>query len=54
MVANLLVFQMHRYDGAALEAERSHLLCLLMVRLHTEDCVLREVDIDNTIARSGF
>ena len=54
VVANILIFQMHRYDGAALEAERSHLLCLLMVRLHTEDCVLCEVDIDNTIARSGF
>ena len=24
-VANILIFQMHRYDGAALEAERSRL-----------------------------
>ena len=48
--ANILIFQMDRCDGAALESERSRLLCLLMVRLHTEDCVLGAVD-DNNRAR---
>jgi uncharacterized tellurite resistance protein B-like protein len=42
--ANILIFQMDRCDGAALESERSRLLCLLMVRLHTEDCVRGAVD----------
>ena len=44
VVANILIFQMDRCDGAALESERSRLLCLLMVRLHTEDCVRGAVD----------